>query len=96
MKTDFTLDPRYTDPDPDFSNLSITRGNLLFQRWWLKNQDFPFKFYPNESSKMGGVEARRERKTYFFEKKKKKRKENFTGTHKSPKRILDSKEIDVT
>ena len=43
---------------------------------------------------MGGVGARRERKIYFFDKKK--RKENFTGTHKSPKRILDSKEIDVT
>ena len=41
---------------------------------------------------MGGVGARRERKIYFFDKKK----ENFTGTHKSPKRILDSKEIDVT
>ena len=64
------LDPRYTDPGPDFSNLSIIRGNLLFQRWWLKNQDFPFKFYPNESSKMGGVGARRERKIYFFDKKK--------------------------
>ena len=63
------------------------------QRWWLKNQDFPFKFYPNESRKMGGVRARLERKTYFFDKKK--RNENFTGTHKSPKRILDSKEIDV-
>ena len=42
---------------------------------------------------MGGVRARLERKTYFFDKKK--RNENFTGTHKSPKRILDSKEIDV-
>lgn len=94
MKTDCHLDPRYTDPGPDFSTLSIIRGNLLFQRWWLKNQDFPFKFYPNESNKMGGVGARRERKIYFFDKKK--RKENFTGTHKSPKRILDSKEIDVT
>ena len=67
------LDPRYTDPDPDFSNLSIIRGNLLFQRWWLKNQDFPFKFYPNESSKMGGVRARRKRKTYFVHKKKKRK-----------------------
>lgn len=67
------LDPRYTDPGPDFSNLSIIRGNLLFQRWWLKNQDFPFKFYPNESSKMGGVGARRERKIYFFDKKKEKK-----------------------
>lgn len=67
------LRPRYTDPDPDFSNLSMIRGNLLFQRWWLKNQDFPFKFYPNESSKMGGVRARRERKTYFVHKKKKRK-----------------------
>ena len=67
------LDPRYTDPGPDFSNLSIIRGNLLFQRWWLKNQDLPFKFYPNESSKMGGVGARRERKIYFFDKKKKRK-----------------------
>ena len=67
------LDPRYTDPGPDFSNLSIIRGNLLFQRWWLKNEDFPFKFYPNESSKMGGVGARRERK-YISLIKKKKRK----------------------
>ena len=74
MKTDCNLDPRYTDPGPDFSNLSIIRGNLLFQRWWLKNQDFPFKFYPNEGSKMGGVGARRNRKIYFFDKKKKKRK----------------------
>ena len=93
MKTDCNLDPHNTDPDPSFSNLSIIRGKLLFQRWWLKNQDFPFKFYPNESSKMGGVRARRKRKTYFVHKK---RKENFTGTHKNPKRILDSKEIDVT
>ena len=67
------LDPRYTDPGPDFSNLSIIRGNLLFQRWWLKNQDLPFKFYPNESNKMGGVGARRERKIYVFDKKKKRK-----------------------
>ena len=48
---------------------------------------------------MGGVRARRDRKTYFVHKKKKKekkRKENLAGTHKSPETILDSEEIDAT
>ena len=67
------LRPPLHGSGPRFSNLSIIRGNLLFQRWWLKNQDFPFKFYPNESSKMGGAMTRRERKTYFVHKKKKRK-----------------------
>lgn len=67
------LRPPLHGSGPRFFKPLDNSRQFAFSKVVLKNQNLPFKFYPNESSKMGGVGARRERKMYFFDEKKEKK-----------------------